>query len=144
GARFLVRPGTPAAPAAPPIVGSAASSASSVPVSKLVVYVVGAVRRPGLYRVRQGARIADAVGRAGGSTPQADLTARNLAAPAADGEQVVVPRRQAVAAAGVAPAGGAAASASPSPTAPVQLSVATAEQPDTPPGVGPITAQKII
>jgi competence protein ComEA len=48
------------------------------------------VRRPGLYRLAQGARIADAVSRAGGATPKADLELINLAAPLADGEQVVV------------------------------------------------------
>jgi len=62
----------------------------------LVVHVVGAVRRPGLYRLRDGSRIADAVERAGGATRRADLSLVNLAAPVADGTQVVVPRRAAV------------------------------------------------
>ena len=55
--------------------------------------MVGAVRRPGLYRLREGSRIADAVARAGGATRRADVSLVNLAAPIADGAQVVVPER---------------------------------------------------
>ena len=142
GARFLLHAGTPAAPAAPPIIGSSEAGAAAASAPRLVVYVVGAVRRPGLYRLADGARVADAVARAGGVTRKADPAAVNLAAPVADGEQVVVPARlpPAVAAAQGAPisAGGSSAAG------PVQPSVATAEQLDTLPGIGPVTAQKII
>ncbi|HSC49168.1 MAG TPA: helix-hairpin-helix domain-containing protein [Gaiellaceae bacterium] len=126
---------TPAAPLPPPPAGDAGRSGSSS--SRVVVDVVGAVRRPGLYRLPQHARIADAVTRAGGSTRRADLAQVNLAAPLADGEQIVVPTRGAVGAVG---AGSAAGSAS----APVQLSTATLEELDSLPGVGPVTAQKIL
>jgi competence protein ComEA len=108
--------------------------------ARVVVDVVGAVRRPGLYRLEQGSRIADAVARAGGATGKADLAQVNLAAPLADGEQVVVPRRGGVP--GATSTGGAAAPGGPA--APVQLSTATLEQLDTLPGVGPVTAQKIL
>jgi len=108
----------------------------AAPPPRLVVDVAGAVRRPGLYRLAQGSRIADAVVRAGGATPGAVLDGVNLAAPLADGEQVVVPAKGAAAAA--APAG-----SSPS-SGPVSLSTATAEQLDSLPGVGPVTAQKIL
>ena len=103
---------------------------------QLVVDVAGAVRRPGLYRLAHGARVADAIARAGGLTQRAERTAVNLAAPLADGEQVLVAARgsPAVGATG-APAGVA---------GPVSLSSATAEQLDTLPGVGPVTAQKIV
>ena len=102
----------------------------------LVVDVTGAVRQPGLYHLGGSARIADAITRAGGTTPKADLDQVNLAAPLADGEQVVVPRRGAAGAA-AGPGGGA-------PGAPVELSTATAEQLDALPGIGPVTAQKIL
>jgi competence protein ComEA len=102
--------------------------------AKLVVDVAGAVRHPGLYRLEQGTRIADAVAVAGGATARADIELVNLAAPLADGEQVVVPKRGAAAA-----SGGAA-----SPTAPLDLNTASLEQLDTLPGVGPSTAQKIL
>ncbi|MDQ6751629.1 MAG: SLBB domain-containing protein, partial [Actinomycetota bacterium] len=55
------------------------------------VQVVGAVRRPGLYRVRASGRVDDAVRRAGGATGKADLAGLNLAAKVADGQQIIVP-----------------------------------------------------
>jgi competence protein ComEA len=112
-----------------------------------VVHVVGAVRRPGVYRLRVGQRVQDAIRRAGGAKGNTDLQAINLAAKIADGQQVVVPRRGVagagggVAAGGVAAGGGAAGAA---PSAPINLNSATAEQLDTLDGVGPTTAQKIL
>jgi competence protein ComEA len=103
---------------------------------RLVVHVSGAVSRPGLYRVPDGARVADAVSRAGGLKPRADLSALNLAAPLADGQHVIVPRRALTGTGAVA--GGAA------PGGLVQLSSATIEQLDELPGIGPVTAQKIV
>jgi competence protein ComEA len=105
--------------------------------SKLVVDVAGAVRRPGLHELAPGTRIADAVAAAGGATAKADITAVNLAAPIADGEQIVVPARGSGAA-------GASSGAGPSPTAPLDLNSASLEQLDTLPGIGPTTAQKIL
>ena len=108
--------------------------------SLLVVHVVGEVRRPGLYRLRDGARIADAVHRAGGALRDADLAAVNLAAPLVDGVQVLVPARAEAAGSVPPPSTG----STPGPTAPVSLSSATVEQLDELPGVGPVTAQKIV
>src|SRR5438270_4143875 len=104
-----------AEPAAAPIAAPAAPP-------PLVVDVTGAVRRPGLYHLAATARIADAIARAGGTSAKADLEQVNLAAPLADGEQVVVPRR------GTGTAPGTASGTSSS--GPVQLSTATAEQLD--------------
>ena len=127
----------PARPAVPPPVRVAKSSAVHVSVPKLFVNVVGAVRRPGLYRLQDGSRVADAVIRAGGPTPKAQIELLNLAARIADGEQIVVPRR------GLAGPAAAAAGA-PVAVGPVHLNSATMEQLDALPGVGPVTAQKIL
>ena len=102
----------------------------------LTVDVAGAVRRPGLYRFEHGSRVADAIARAGGLTPRAERTAVNLAAPLADGEQVLVAARGSPAVGGAGALTGT--------TGPVSLSSATAEQLDALPGVGPVTAQKIV
>jgi competence protein ComEA len=145
GARFVLRAGTPAGTAAPPIVGSAedpsgdgaAGGVAGAP-AKLVVYVVGAVQRPGLYRLSPGSRVADAVARAGGVTRKADPAGLNLAAPVADVEQVLVPAmlpRAVAAAEGVAVPG--------VPAGPIQLSSATAEQLDSLPGIGPATTETL-
>ena len=104
--------------------------------AKLVVDVAGAVRQPGLHELAPGTRIADAVAAAGGATAKADITAVNLAAPIADGEQIVVPARGS----GAGGSGGAA----PSSTAPLDLNSASLEQLDALPGIGPTTAQKIL
>lgn len=112
-----------------------AGAAAATPAPRLVVHVVGAVRHAGLFRLPEGARVADALARAGGPTAKADLSAVNLAAPLADGQQVVVPRR--------GPPGTAAA-AGPAAGAKVSLASATVEQLDELPGVGPVTAQKIV
>jgi competence protein ComEA len=121
-------------PARPAVV---AMRASPAPAKKLVVHVVGGVRRPGLYRLDDGSRVDDAIRMAGGPKPKAALELINLAAPVADGQQVIVPLKGkdgAVAAAGVPGA----------PPQPVHLNSATLEELDTLPGIGPVTAQKIL
>jgi competence protein ComEA len=130
--RLLLRPARPNVP--PPV--RVAAQASPAAATRLFVNVVGAVRRPGLYRLKDGSRVADAVARAGGPTPKAQIELLNLAARIADGEQIVVPRRG-LGGAVAAPGGGISAG-------PVHLNSATLEQLDALPGVGPVTAQKIL
>jgi len=115
-----------------PLDGGEGAGAAS---PRLVVHVVGAVRRAGLFRLPEGARVADALARAGGPTVRADLSLVNLAAPLADGQQVLVPRRGPP---GSAPGGTAVTGAR------VSLAMATVEQLDELPGIGPVTAQKIV
>jgi len=144
GSRLLSHGGSAALPA--PALPPPTFATTTAPPTRVVVDVVGAVRRPGLYRLEQGARVADAVARAGGSTRKADLSIVNLAALVSDGEQVVVPRRGVGVTAAGAAAGGASGAAGTAgiPTGPVHLNSATVEQLDALPGVGPVTAQKIV
>jgi competence protein ComEA len=103
----------------------------------VVVDVTGAVARPGVYRLPAGARVTDAVERAGGASAGALLEAINLAARLADGQQVVVPKR--------GPAGAPlAASAGAGEEGPISLGTATVDQLDTIDGIGPVTAQDIV
>jgi competence protein ComEA len=104
----------------------------------VVVDVAGAVRRPGVYRLPAGARVTDAVERAGGGTGRALLDQINLAARLGDGQQIVVPERTAGSSQPVAEA------ADGSADAPISLGTATLEQLDTIEGIGPVTAQDII
>ena len=94
-----------------------------------LVHVAGAVRRPGLVRVPEGARVAAAVRRAGGPGPKADLNAINLAARLDDGQQVVVPAK--------GPAGGGGETR-------LSLGSATVEELDGVDGIGPTLAERIV
>jgi competence protein ComEA len=115
----------------------------------LLVDVQGAVLHPGVVRVVAGSRIGDAIAAAGGYGPRVDAArvaaSLNLAAALKDGDQVVVPSRDdqeprtsptASGSAGGHQRGGSAA--------PVDLNTATAEQLDALPGIGPVTAAKIL
>ncbi len=116
---------------------------------ELVVHVVGQVVRPGLVRLRQGARVADAISAAGGTRSGADVGALNLARPVVDGEQVRVPKPGESLAApdgagGPMRAGSGGTGASGASDAPVSLNSADAATLDTLSGVGPVLAQRII
>ena len=130
--------GGSAAPTVTPLPAPARTARRSA-AKLLVIDVAGAVRHPGLYRLESGSRIDDAIAAAGGATAKAQLDSVNLAAPIADGEQVVVPGRGA---AGVVAESPPAAGSSPS--APLDLNTATLEQLEALPGIGPVTAQKIL
>ena len=130
----------PAPAAAPPAIRVEASAGADR--GHALVHVTGAVRRPGVYRLRAGMRIDDALRLAGGPTRRADLTAVNLAAKVDDGRQVLVPVRARGSGGPPAPAGAAAAPAAPG--SPVNLNTATLEQLDALDGIGPATAQSIL
>jgi len=133
--------------------GSSPGAGAATPVA-LYVHVVGAVRRPGLYRVPPGARVADAVDAAGGLLGNAAQSAVNLARPLADGEQVAIPTQEEAARSPTAGAQQGAAVPQPpgqsgqpgdgSATTRVNINTADATLLDTLPGVGPSTAAKIV
>ncbi|MHB9112353.1 MAG: helix-hairpin-helix domain-containing protein [Thermoleophilia bacterium] len=122
------------------------------PAPRLKVHVVGAVVRPGLYELDANSRVADALEKAGGATPAADLAQINLAAKMADGQQLVIPEQGAAVAGSTGAAGGAtssvpaggSASGAPGASQPVNLNAATLDQLTSLDGIGPKTAQKII
>jgi competence protein ComEA len=103
----------------------------------VIVHVAGAVRHPGVYRMRPTARVDDAVGRAGGPTRKADLSQVNLAAKVEDGRQVLVPEKVRATSAGPP-------TAPTQPGVPLNLNTATLEQLDELDGIGPATAQNIL
>jgi competence protein ComEA len=120
----------------------ASGSLAPDPVADLVVDVEGGVARPGIVRLARGSRVADAILAAGGYSTDADLLGAaqiNLAAPLSDGQQVLVPLRSA---ASVAPSFGTPAGNGSDRL--VNLNLATPEQLDTLPGIGPVTVQKIV
>jgi competence protein ComEA len=129
--------------------GSSASAVESgVPAATpamLVVEVAGAVAHPGVYSLPVGSRVGDAVKAAGGYSPDVDPRLAeaqlNLAAKLVDAQLIRVPRRGDVAAASGATGATGGARASPGP---LDLNTATVEQLDTLPGIGPVTAQKIV
>jgi len=138
GVRYLGGGDGAQAPAGAPAiqVGEAQEGGSA----RVTVHVAGAVRDPGVYRLAPRSRVVDAVRRAGGARPRADLSALNLAAKLEDGRQVVVPLR----APSGAPAAAAGAATATGPAMPINLNTATAEQLDELDGIGPGMAGTIL
>jgi competence protein ComEA len=159
GARFLRSDGDAglAPAAAPPAFAattgagapdglSSGGEAEGAVAGRVVVDVKGAVRRPGVYRLAAGARVYDAVRRAGGLTARADRIGVNLAARVADGGEVVVPARGGAMRAGAAPtaaAGGSDNATSDRPLS-LDLNTATAQELEQLDGVGPAIAANIV
>jgi competence protein ComEA len=125
------RGGEPAPAEVIPLAGGGGGGGSG---EDVIVHVAGAVRSPGVYRLPLGARVTDAVERAGGPAGEAVLDSINLAARLADGQQVVVP----------ASGGSASTATAGAADGPISLGTATAEQLDTIEGIGPVTAADII
>jgi competence protein ComEA len=119
--------------------GTAASGSGDGSGSRVLVHVVGSVKRPGVVSLAAGARVLDAVSAAGGAGRKADLSLLNLARPVVDGEQIRVPAHgeDPAVVGGAAPAPGTVAGK-------VNLNSADESALDTLPGVGPVLAGRIV
>lgn len=136
-----LRLGVPRGAAPPPAAPSRSGRATAVVATTarrpvVTVHVAGAVVTPGIVRLREGARVVDAISAAGGARPDADPDQLNLAARVADGERVLVPVRGVTIAATTGPG--------PASGARLHLNGATAEQLDALPGIGPTLAAAIL
>jgi len=136
GSALVDGPGPPAA---------AGSGRPTVAAGEIVVDVAGAVVKPGVYRLATGARVGDAIEAAGGFSPRVDVdrvgAELNLAATLADGAQIRVPSRDEVPG---ATGSSASASGGPHGARLINVNTATEAELDSLPGIGPVTAGKII
>jgi competence protein ComEA len=115
------------------------ASSSPSPSVTLIVDVAGEVRQPGVYEFAEGDRVIDAIERAGGSLPKAELSLLNLAAPLADGTQILVPKAGPPAVSGV-PGGTTPGSAG----GLINVNTASATELETLSGIGEVLAATII
>jgi competence protein ComEA len=113
-------------------------STSPSPAVTLIVDVAGAVHQPGVYEFGEGDRVIDAIERAGGPMPKADLSLLNLAAPLADGTQILVPKAGTPGA--VVPGGGAPGSTG----GLININTASATELETLSGIGEVLAATIV
>lgn len=133
---------TESVPAEPVI--EAASTSSPTPPTTIRVHVVGAVRSPGVVELRQGDRVADAVAAAGGLSADAAPGELNLAAPVPDGAQIVIGVASHPTGEVRAPTAMAAGSVGSGESTMVNLNQADATSLQALPGVGPVTASRIV
>lgn len=103
---------------------------------RLIINVAGKVKNPGVYQLPQGSRVVDAIEAAGKQLKGVDISDINLARILVDGEQILV--------GGSRVASGKAAPKKITEDNPLDINRASIAQLDTLPGIGPVTAQRII
>lgn len=147
---LVLRFRTPPPLVAPPATGSIptdtpnpSETRSETPMGELFVHVAGAVRRPGLYALPEGSRVADAIDLAGGASGKADLDAINLAELLVDGAKIDVLERGGASNPPVPTTSTDSAAATPAP-ATVDINTADATMLETIPGIGPVLATAIV
>ena len=123
------------------------SSKKSSSAAEVYVDVDGAVASPGVYRLKDGARVSQAIDAAGGLTPEADVTGLNRASKVADGQKIYVPtvgEQQAAAVTSGADSGASPTSGAGASSGLVNINTASAAELQTLSGIGPSMAQSII
>ena len=133
GGFFFVRSGPTTSPE---IVQDLVIPIQETVTAEVIVNVAGKVANPGVYKLPIGSRVVDAINLAGNQLKGVDISDINLARVLVDGEQILVGTPPAVAAKK--------ATAKVSASNPLDLNRATAAQLDTLPGIGPVTAQRIL
>lgn len=126
---------------------AAGSSKKSSSAAEVYVDVDGAVASPGVYRLKEGARVSQAIDAAGGLTAEADVTGLNRASKVADGQKIYVPKvreQQAVTAGGGADGGAVVTSGANDAAGLVNINTASASELQSLSGIGPSMAQSII
>ncbi len=111
--------------------------------SIIVVHVEGAIRRPGVYRVKEGTRIYELIEEAGGTTEEADLRSLNLAAFLYDGQKLIIPATSSGTLLVTSPLPSSLARI-PSSTAIVNVNTASVKELEVLPGIGEVLAQRIV
>ena len=104
--------------------------------AQLIINVAGKVSNPGVYQLPQGSRVVDAIEAAGMQLKGVDISDINLARVLVDGEQILV--------GGLKLSNGKASTKKITTDSPLDINRATLTQLDTLPGIGPVTAQRII
>ncbi len=144
GSGSLVEPGSGDASSGKTSEGSSPKASAA---AEVYVDVDGAVVSPGVYRLKDGARVAQAIDAAGGLAPEADVTGLNRASKVTDGQKIHVPtvgeQQASIAEAGV-DGGVSASSGAGGATGLVNINTASAEELQTLSGIGPSMAQSII
>jgi competence protein ComEA len=120
----------------PPIVSEMPPCISQTEPAKLIINVAGKVANPGVYQLPSGSRVIDAIEAAGNQLKGVDISDINLARILIDGEQILVGASK--------HSSGKAVAKKVTPDNPLDINRATLSQLDTLPGIGPVTAQRII
>lgn len=144
GSGSLVEPGSGDASSGKTSEGSSSKASAA---AEVYVDVDGAVVSPGVYRLKDGARVAQAIDAAGGLTAEADVTGLNRASKITDGQKIYVPtvgEQQAAAAVGGAESGAVTTLGAGSSSGLVNINTASAAELQTLSGIGPSMAQSII
>lgn len=131
------------------------TASPSLSPAEIYVHVAGEVHLPGLYKLPQGARVADAIKMAGGATSDADMDALNLAMPLKDGDKIVVPKKASqgpenpemhagIQIPSTANQNQESGSLQSGGTSKININTASAKELESLPGIGPVLAQRIV